>query len=173
MWLNILIKFKKEILIFVCLFGALTGGYFWGQESVEPKVIIETKIVEKIKEKIITVEIEKKETKTEKITTITEKPDGTKETKITEKSKSTTDTNSKSDKNSTKNKTTTSKPKVIYTKNDYRVGVHAGSVISKTIDTGNLKYSMSASVRVLGDIWLETYYQHPDKDISLGIAVEF
>jgi hypothetical protein len=173
MWLQLLIKFRKPIIALVCLLGALGSGYYWGSDSAKPKIIVETKVVEKIVEKIVTVEVEREEEKTHTVTTISEKPDGTKETKIIKKTETVSDKTAKSDKNTTKDKKSTSKPKVVYLKNDFRVGFAVGFPISQTIESDDLQYTISAGTRVIGDIWLETLYQHPDKDISLGISVEF
>lgn len=175
--LSLASKYWKKLVIIVALLATSAGSYYYGRQSVSPEIIEKEKIVEKVVEKIVKVEVEKKKEKTNKTTKITEKPDGTKETVITETTETDSTKNSKEvaekDKTSKKDLMTQTKPNVA---SKYRIGAFASTSIPAFFDEeeqNRLLYTGTAGMRVLGPFWVEGLYNFSNREVGVGISCEF
>ena len=169
MWLLFLKDHWKTFAVLFALVFCGGFGYYKGRQSAagQVRVEIQEKIVEK--EKIVTVEVEKKKTnkETKKVT----KPDGTIEetTKETTESETTANTTKESSKTSeTKTKTATAQDK-------YRLGVFAARDIPGLLKDPLKKpdWGLQAGVRVFGPAWADASYNFSNKEMSLGLSVQF
>jgi len=161
---------KKYLAALAILCGLLYTSYWYGKHSNPPETIVQ--IEEKIREKIVQVEVEKKQTKKNTTTHIIKKPDGTTETTITENKETTSESSTK-----TKSETESEKNTVVQTKPDvlskYRLGAMAESKILDSEKRGDLMYSASAGMRVIGPWWLDAKVGVSEKTLGLGVSLEF
>lgn len=180
-------KFKKEIIIsLLAAVLAFAGGYWWASHNIEPQVVTKTDIVEKIVEKEVIIEKEvqkKKEDKDVKtVTTIEEKPDGSKVTKIIKEDKTETQTETKTDTDKAtavqSDKSEQNDEKLNHTPDTdkYRLGVFTSLPPAEIIDNPdniNIDYGVSGGVKVTGPFWIDTSYQIQSKEFTIGVSWEF
>lgn len=169
MWLIFLKDHWRSLAVLVAMVACFGGGAYLGRQSVEPQIQVQEKIVEK--EKIVTVEVDKRhETKDATTVTVT-KPDGATTTTTTEHTE-TKEEKSASTKKDT-SKTDDTRPAVEPDK--YRVGAFAArslpSIIADPFAMPN--WGVAAGMRVLGPAWVDGSYNFGNKDITLGLSVQF
>jgi 1,4-alpha-glucan branching enzyme len=169
MWL-VISKYKTILyaLLALCVFGM---GFYTHAKITKPTIQVQTdtKIVEKIVEKIVTVE--KKQTDTHKETKIVTAPDGTKTEVIVEDSKTKEDSSTSTTKDTSKEITVNTKP----AGDKYRLGLFASRKLTdltsdpfKTPDWG-----ISAGVRTYHAIWTDVTYDVNSHDLAIGFSIQF
>lgn len=160
-------KYLGAVLVFL---GLVYTSYWYGKHSVPTDVTVKTE--ETTKDKTTTAETDKQQTKINTTTHIIKKPDGTEETIITQNQETNTQTSSRS-RNSTE--TTVSSQTEVKTNalSKYRLGVMAESKILNKDERGNLLYSVTTDMRVLGPWWVDAKFGINDKTLGLGISLEF
>lgn len=182
MWWNLIFRFKKQLLIIAASLSMFGGGYWYALSSTEPTIVKEIQIVEKVIEKEVIIEkevfVEVSKEDTEKTTTVTEKPDGSKVTVISEKtSKGSTKDHSKDaniTKDISKDKKTKEIPIVIHKKvTKYKLGFFAANKLSSLGKKEEADYGLSGSIRLAGPVWVDSSYQIRNHELTLGVSVEF
>jgi len=176
--LELLLKFKKPLLLLLAALVLLGSGYYYGSKNSKPQVKIETKevIVEKIVEKKVFIEVKAKEEHEKTKIVVVKSKDGT-ETTTTETVKDTKENSSvtaTSDKETDKlvSKETTVTPVA----KKYRVGAMAVLALPKLNDPTNLEkpdYQVMAGRRIMGSLWVDTGYQIKTNSLLFGASWEF
>ena len=162
MWLTLLDKFKKPILLALLAILLVLSGYYLAKRTIKPEIQIKEKIVEKV------VEVEKKKINSKTHTTIVTKPDGTK----TE----TTDTETKTESETKKDSETKTEKSVVSKPNNldkYRIGAFGDIKTSDLPNSADYGYGISAGIRVLGPVWLDTHYNIKRHELGLGASLQF
>ncbi|MEM4379214.1 MAG: hypothetical protein QXL01_00815 [Thermoplasmatales archaeon] len=163
-------NWKRYVLVIAIAVGALYASYWYGKSSNPPETII--KVEEKIREKIVKVEVEKKNKKKNTITKIIEHPDGTKETIITEVSESNSEIVVK-DKTETEGQSSTESITKSNILSKYKFGVIVESKILDKEERDNFMYSATAGMRIFGPWWLDGKIGVSEKSLGLGVSLEF
>lgn len=167
MYVNLLNLVKKP-LMYVGVIGLIAGGgFYYGAKSVSPKIVKQVEI----QEKIIEVETNKKDEKTKKTTKVIEKPDGTKETIITEETETSEESSVKKDESSV-NKT---KPiAVAAKKSKYSLGLSAILDKESNLTSPEFKYEINLGIRFFKTpLWGTAGYEFQDKEVKVGLRYEF
>jgi thiamine pyrophosphate-dependent acetolactate synthase large subunit-like protein len=171
---NLLGKYWKHLVAVIIVIIALGSGFYWGRSSVKPTIVTKVDIQEKIVEKVITVEVEKKNTKKDTVTKIIEKPDGTKETIITEKEEVVEESTVKKDEDKSKVIKEKYRPKVVYKPEEqYRIGTRLSTKVTEIFEKPEVDYGVMAGMRVFGPFWLDGTYDFKSRSVGLGISMEF
>lgn len=158
---------QKSLIVVIVSAGALYTAYWYGKRSNPPEVKIEEKIIEKI----ITVEVEKKSEKKNTTTKIIEKPDGTKETVIEEKKVISSESSIKKDSDTKKDSNTNIAAKDELSK--YRLGVLVESKILEKEKRSDLLYTGTMGMRLFGPWWVDAHIGFSEKTLGVGISLEF
>ncbi len=165
-----MIKVNRKILLTVTVISSFCLGFFVCKKTLNPQVITNTEVKEVIVEKVVYVEIEKKDENKQIITTIIEKPDGIKETVIIENTTTSTTTQQMSQTDTATQseiKTVQSIPK----KNN-----KATLLTHSTLDIRpSVNYGVYIERRLIGSVWLGAGYSSINGEnlVNLGISLEF
>lgn len=156
----------KNVMGFIAAFLAGVGVtfYYTNKPELPAQVITETKVVEKIVEKVVEVEKKTINTKIDRVTTIKKEKDGTETTVITDKSTSI----SNEEKQKTDNKTIENESEVkniITNQKNWRLGVMS--------DIDIKSFEVHGGYRVFRSVWFETNFDTKAKQPKFGISVEF
>ena len=162
MWPLLLQNHWKKLATVFALLMCFGSGAYVGHKYLTPSA--QVSVTEK--EKIVAVEVEKKQIKTNKNTVIVTKPDGTKTETITEN----TETKEETAKNTTKESTS-----VVAKASRYRLGVFAERDISDLLKKPLVSPSLgvSAGAKVIGDVWIDSTYNFSTKDLTIGVSIQF
>lgn len=175
-----MLSLKVKIMMILAQALVLLGlGWYGGYKSSpepEVKTVEVEKIVEKVVIKEVKVEVEKKKVNEKKEKVTVKAVDGT--VTETEKSETISDTETKKEESNekvvekTEDKST--KP-AVNALADNKIGgkVHGKLENFPLYNKDNIDYSILYSRRVVGSIWLESEYQFKEKEIALGLSVEF
>lgn len=145
---------------------AIAFGAGWASKKPQEVVRVEEKVVERVVEKII--EVEKK--KQQKVTKITQKPDGTTTTTIID---TTTETNiSERDSRTERESNTTSNTERIAGE-AYRPTYSIGAEAVTDFQSLEVTYRMNLGYRILGNAWVSGGYDHKRNELGAGIRVDF
>jgi hypothetical protein len=160
---------QKSLIVVGVSAGALYTAYWYGKKSNPPEV--QVKIEEKIVEKIVTIEVEKKSEKKNTTTKIIEKPDGTKETIIEEKKETSSESSVKKD-SDTKTNTNV---EIVRKDNlsNYKLGVLVESKILDKEKRTDLLYTGTVGMRFLGPWWVDASIGFSEKTLGVGVSLEF
>jgi hypothetical protein len=151
------LKWLAALIVACCLaFGA---GYAYK----EPTVQVEEKIVEKVIEKIVEVEKKKKQ----KVTKVTQKPDGTTTTTVID---TTEDTNTVAQESDHTTEHTQTKPG---SGDAYRPTYSAGVDAVTDFKSLSPSYRVSLGYRVLGNAWVTSSFDIQRTELSAGVRVDF
>ena len=153
MFLQFVTKYWKALGILVLCMCLLLSGYYWGKNSNLCPQGTETK--DKITQTTTT--------KTDIVTKIVEKPDGSKETTITQHQDETTKTKDTSE-------TTTSSATA---QAKYHGGAFFATRTTDIFKQPEITYGFMAGTRVAGPFWFDGSYNIKTKDMSLGFSMEF
>ena len=163
------IKLIIGIVIIILTFGT---GYCLGKKLTNPRIITKIEVREKIIEKIITLEVEKKDEKKHIVKKIIERPDGTKETIIEEKTEVISETSKKNHKDTVTETKTKIDEKVAVIPSQYRASglaiVRANDIKSILVDYGAI-----GEMRVLGPFWAGVGFTYKQKAAIISVSVEF
>jgi hypothetical protein len=140
---------KKIGLYLACALVAFGVGFYCA-----------TKIMKSDTPQDKTVTSEKKHTTKHTTTKIVTKPDGTVE--------QTTEDKTETDETSSSSHSVKPKPA-----DKYRIGAFGDAKISDLLEPSGYGYGISAGMRVLGPVWLDTQYNIKKKDLSLGASIQF
>lgn len=168
MWLLFLQNHWKKLLYVAAMLACFAGGALLGHKMTDVQPQVKENIVEK--EKVVVVEAEKKQTKTNKNTVVVTKPDGTKTETIVESTETQEEATSSSTKESAKN------TKIDATaQTQYRLGVFASRPLPGLLEDPLTKpdLGLMAGYRVWGPAWAETSYTFDTKELSIGLSFEF
>lgn len=162
-------KIKKYSIITGLFAAAIYTSYWYGKKSNPPE--IQVKVEEKIVEKIVTVEVEKKSERKNITTKIIERPDGTKETLIEEKKETNSETSVKKDLDTKTNINTDMISKNNISK--YRLGALVESKILDKDKRYEPLYTGIVGVRAFGPWWIDAKIGFSEKTIGIGVSIEF
>lgn len=177
MWLTFLKNYWRPAALLVALLTCFGGGAYLGRKSVKPQVEIQVqeKIVEK--EKIVTVVVEKEHEVTDSTTTIVQNPDGTSTTTIVEHTETTSESSSETQQESETVAETNAqiKPSTTAHEDKYRFGLFAARTVPEILENPLYKpnWGVSAGTRVFGPAWVDTSYNFGNKEVSLGLSIQF
>jgi hypothetical protein len=176
MWLMFLKDHWKTFSVLVAMLACFGGGAYLGRKSTKPQIEIQVqeKIVEK--EKIVTVEVEKKHQTANSTTTIVANPDGSSTTTIVEHTETTSETSTESQQESeiVAETKTQVKPTPAAREDKYRLGMFVARPIPELLRDPLYKpnWGVTAGTRVFGPAWIDTSYNFSNKEVSLGLSIQ-